>query len=135
MTTDSQRILVIDDEPHIVSVLVLKLGNAGYEVLTAADGEEGFAAAIAEKPDLLITDYQMPFLSGLELCQRLKATAGLERMPVIMLTARGFGLTADNLAGTNIVAVISKPFSPRELLTKVSKVLEKPGVRDQRSEV
>jgi len=128
MSSEPKRILVIDDEPHILSVLALKLGNAGYEVLTAADGEEGYAAAVAEKPDLLITDFQMPFLSGLELCQRLKSTPGVGRMPAIMLTARGFGLTSEDLEGTNILAIVTKPFSPRELLTKVSKVLQESAV-------
>ena len=128
MSSEPKRILVIDDEPHILSVLALKLGNAGYEVFTAADGEEGYAAAVAEKPDLLITDFQMPFLSGLDLCQRLKNTPGVDRMPAIMLTARGFGLTREDLEGTNILVIVTKPFSPRELLTKVSKVLQESAV-------
>ena len=119
-----RRILVIDDEPHILSVLALKLGNAGYDVRTACDGEEGLAAAVAERPDLVITDYSMPFLSGLELCQKLKQQPETRNLPALMLTARGVGLTAENLGGTNILAVLSKPFSPRELLSKVSKVLE-----------
>jgi two-component system, OmpR family, alkaline phosphatase synthesis response regulator PhoP len=119
-----KRVLVVDDEPHILSVLALKLGNAGYDVRTASDGEEGYTAAVSERPDLLITDYSMPFLSGLELCQRLKQNPVTREMPALMLTARGMGLTPESLDGTNILAVVSKPFSPREILSKVSMVLE-----------
>lgn len=124
MPLRSKRILVVDDEPHILSVLALKLGNAGYQVLTAEDGEEAFTAAISESPDLIITDYQMPFLSGLDLCRRLKHNPATQQLPALVLTARGMSLTADDLSDTNILAVVAKPFSPRELLTKVSKVLE-----------
>jgi CheY-like chemotaxis protein len=67
-----KTILVADDESHILSVVSLKLRNAGYRVLTAADGQEALDVALHERPDLLITDYHMPQLSGLELCRRLK---------------------------------------------------------------
>ena len=63
--------MVADDESHILHVVSLKLRNAGFEVITAADGQEALELAIAERPDLLITDYHMPQLSGLELCQKL----------------------------------------------------------------
>jgi len=124
MSNPRRRILVIDDEPHIISVLVLKLKNAGYEVHTASDGEEGLAVAIAERPDLVITDYSMPYLSGLELCKKLKEAPETALVPALMLTARGLGLSSEDLEGTNVGAVVSKPFSPRELLTKIGKVLE-----------
>lgn len=124
MTTTNAKILVIDDEAHITHVVSLKLRNAGYEVVTAGDGEEGFEAAVANEPDLIITDLQMPYLTGLELSRKLKATKTTANTPVLMLTARGFGLTPDDMAGTNIVAMLSKPFSPREVLEHVEKTLE-----------
>jgi len=80
------KILVCDDEPHIVHVVSSKLRNAGFEVITAVDGEEAFAVAQQEQPQLIITDYQMPFLSGLELCTKLRSTDGLSDVPVIMRT-------------------------------------------------
>ncbi len=118
------KILVCDDEPHIVHVVSSKLRNNGFEVLSAADGEEGFEAAKQHAPDLVITDYQMPFLSGLELCAKLRADAQTAAIPVIMLTARGFSLADDDLKDTNIRKVLPKPFSPREVLKSVNEVLE-----------
>lgn len=124
MTSAATHILVIDDEPHITHVVSLKLRNAGYEVTTAGDGEEGYEAALQCNPDLIITDLQMPYLTGIELARKLKETKATAATPVIMLTARGFGLTPDDMAGTNIIDMLSKPFSPREVLEHVAKTLE-----------
>ncbi|MFQ5501200.1 MAG: response regulator [Phycisphaerae bacterium] len=119
----SQRILVCDDEPHILHVVATKLRNGGFEVLSAADGEEAFQIAIKEKPDLLITDYQMPFLSGLELCAKLRVDPNTDAIPVIMLTARGFSIEEEDLTKTNIRKVLPKPFSPREVHRSVMEIL------------
>ena len=70
--SQSKKILVADDESHILNVVSLKLSNAGYDVVTASDGQEAFELATAQRPDLIITDYHMPLLSGLELCQKLR---------------------------------------------------------------
>ena len=72
----SKRILVADDEAHILHVVSMKLRNAGYEVVTAADGEEALELCKSECPDLLITDFQMPYMDGLQLCMALRATEG-----------------------------------------------------------
>lgn len=118
-----QRILVVDDEAHIVQVLSFKLGNAGYEVLTAVDGEEGLDLALSERPDLIITDFQMPYMTGLELCNALASNPETKSIPVLMLTARGYALEADDLAVGNIKDVLSKPFSPRAILAQVQSLL------------
>lgn len=118
------KILVCDDEPHIVHVVSTKLRNAGFEVTTAADGEEAFEAACSAPPDLVITDYQMPFLSGLELCVKLRAEPRTRDIPIIMLTARGYSMSGTDLEGTNIQKVLPKPFSPREVLAIVQSILE-----------
>src|SRR6187402_2830737 len=95
LTTMAEKtILVADDESHILNVVSLKLRNAGFRVLTARDGQEALDIALAERPNLLITDYHMPQLSGLELCRRLKQEGVMENMPTIMLTARGYHLDA-----------------------------------------
>lgn len=121
-------ILIVDDEAHILHVVSLKLRNAGYEVLTASDGEEGLAMALEHQPDLLITDYQMPFMSGLEMCQQLKEHQRDTVMtPALMLTARGFSLDTDYTQHANIVGLLSKPFSPREVLGRVEEVLAQSG--------
>src|SRR5450432_2372294 len=89
---ERKKILVADDESHILHVVSLKLRNAGFTVVTACDGQEALELAISEQPDLLITDYHMPQLSGLELCKRLKQDPQTAGIPAIMLTARGYDL-------------------------------------------
>ncbi len=121
------RILVCDDEPHILHVVSTKLRNAGFTVDTAADGEEAWELANEHRPDLIITDYQMPALSGLELCAKLRTDPRTEGIPVIMLTARGFSMRDGDLAGTNIRQVIPKPFSPREILRCSKAIIEGVG--------
>jgi DNA-binding response OmpR family regulator len=129
----SQRILVIDDEAHIVQVLSLKLRNAGYEVLTACDGEEGLEVVRgADLPiDLIITDFQMPYMTGLELCQELARNAKWSKIPVLMLTARGYALETKDLeiasadGGPMIRDVLTKPFSPRAIVEHIQGILGK----------
>lgn len=119
----NKRILVADDEAHIVHVVSLKLRNAGFEVVTAADGEEAAELCQVDPPDLLITDYQMPFLTGVELCKRLRQSPQTRSIPAIMLTARGFDIEPQEMIEAGISAVLAKPFSPRELLERVNDLL------------
>src|SRR2546430_17038975 len=121
---NDKTILVADDESHILHVVSLKLRNAGFKVLTARDGQEALELAQQEHPDLLITDYHMPELSGIELCRRLKQDAATSSIPAIMLTARGYHLEPHDTEESGILKMISKPFSPRNLLTTVNEVLE-----------
>ena len=122
MSTE-RTILVADDESHILHVVSLKLRNAGFNVLTARDGQEALEIAQQEMPDLLITDYHMPQLSGLELCQRLKQDPATTNIPAIMLTARGYQLEPADTEQSGILRMLSKPFSPRQLLSTVNEVL------------
>jgi CheY-like chemotaxis protein len=121
---NEKTILVADDESHILHVVSLKLRNAGFRVLTARDGQEALEMAQHEHPDLLITDYHMPQLSGLELCQRLKQDARTNDIPAIMLTARGYHLEPHDTEQSGILRMLSKPFSPRHLLSTVNEVLD-----------
>jgi two-component system, OmpR family, alkaline phosphatase synthesis response regulator PhoP len=121
---NEKTILVADDETHILHVVSLKLRNAGFRVITARDGQEALEMAQAQHPDLLITDYHMPQLSGLELCQRLKQDARTSDIPAIMLTARGYHLEPRDTEQSGILRMLSKPFSPRHLLSTVNEVLE-----------
>ncbi|MCK4873660.1 MAG: response regulator [Phycisphaerales bacterium] len=127
MPGQSRKILVVDDETHIVHVVSLKLRNAGFEVLTAADGEEAYEVACAELPDVVITDFQMPYMTGLELCVALRDNAETAHIPILMLTARGHAIDESELAKTNILGVLSKPFSPREVLMRVTELLGQDG--------
>ena len=120
---DSKTILVADDESHILNVVSLKLRNAGYRVITASDGQEALDMAQMEHPDLLITDYHMPLLSGIELCKRLRTDPATASVRMIMLTARGYNLESQDTAESGIRRMLSKPFSPRELLATVNEVL------------
>jgi CheY-like chemotaxis protein len=125
------RILVVDDEAHILHVLSLKLRNAGYEVITAVDGEEAFELAGQELPDLVITDFQMPYMTGLELCRALAGHAPTARIPVLILTARGYALDDEDLQLGNIRHVLTKPFSPRAVLQVVQQVLSREGEKPE----
>ena len=119
----SKKVLVADDEAHILHVVSMKLRNAGYEVLTAVDGEEAYELCLVERPDLLITDYQMPYMTGMELCVKLRSDDRTKSIPAIMLTARGFDLEAEEMIKAGIATVLAKPFSPREVLEKVTGLL------------
>jgi two-component system, OmpR family, alkaline phosphatase synthesis response regulator PhoP len=118
-----KTILAVDDETHILHVVSLKLQNAGFNVITANDGEEACEAAAAAAIDLVITDYQMPGMSGLDLARRLHAEPGRRNLPVVMLTAHGLALEQVELSQAGITECLSKPFSPRDLLDKVHGLL------------
>ena len=123
----SKKILVADDEAHILHVVSMKLRNAGFEVITAVDGEEAMELCVAEMPDLLITDFQMLLMTGLELCTALRGRDGTRDIPAIMLTARGFDIEPEEMEAARISAVLAKPFSPREVLQKVNELLAPAG--------
>lgn len=122
---EQYKVLVVDDEAHIVHVVGLKLRNAGYEVLSAADGEEGYEMALEHLPDVIITDFQMPYMTGLEMCCKLRQHPETAGIPVLMLTARGFTLDDEDLRAANVIRALTKPFSPRELLSCVERALRK----------
>lgn len=116
-------VLLADDEPLITCVVAQKLQAAGFRVNVARDGEEAFELAMKATPDLVVTDLQMPRMSGFELAQRLHATDSTKNVPVIMLTARGYIVEQNQISTTNIKHMMSKPFSPKEVLAKVNALL------------
>ncbi|MGC9455159.1 MAG: response regulator [Phycisphaerae bacterium] len=120
----TKRILIADDEAHILHVVSMKLSNAGYEVITAMDGQEVLELCAEDRPDLLILDYQMPLLSGTEACAQLRRMEHMRDVPAIMLTARGFEIDRAEMAEARISVELAKPFSPRELLETVNKLLK-----------
>jgi two-component system phosphate regulon response regulator PhoB len=117
------RLILVDDEPYVTSTLAARFRKEGYEVRTANNGEDAFALAVGSPPDVLITDYQMPVLSGYEMSVKLKTDPRTSQLPVVMLTARGHHLSSEQLLLTNIQVVFSKPFSARELLAKVNQII------------
>jgi len=118
-----KKVLVVDDEIHIVHVVAIKLRNNGYEVITANDGAEALELARLEKPDMVVTDYQMPVMSGLELVKELREDDQTKDIPAILLTARSFAITKDQQKELEISACLSKPFSPKELLGYIEDIL------------
>ncbi|MEO0588228.1 MAG: response regulator [Planctomycetota bacterium] len=124
--------LVVDDEAHIQHVVSLKLRHDGMTVITASDGREALDLAIANRPDIIVTDFQMPGLTGLELSTAIRKQPELANIPVLMLTARGFGLTDEQLAQSRINDVMTKPFSPREMLQRVHALLGKTDSANER---
>ena len=120
----TKRILLCDDEIHILRAAEFKLKKAGYDVRIASDGQEAWEAIQRQKPDMLITDCQMPRMDGFGLVHKVRENPQTADLPIFMLTAKGFELSHDELADKwNVMAVIAKPFSPRELLQKVNGVL------------
>jgi two-component system alkaline phosphatase synthesis response regulator PhoP len=122
-----RRVLLCDDEIHILRAAEFKLKRAGYEVEIAGDGQEGWEILETRPPDIVITDCQMPRCDGLGLVRRMRETPATRDIPVLMLTAKGFELSASELAEKyNVLGLIAKPFSPRELLQTVNSILGSP---------
>ncbi len=119
----TNRILIADDEAHVTHVVSAKLRKAGFEVQIANDGEEALRLALEQPPDMLITDLQMPFLSGFELAMRLKADPRTANTPVLLLTARGYVIDSSELTLTNIRQIMAKPFSALALLEIVQALM------------
>ena len=117
------KILISDDEPYIVHVLAIKLSSAGYEILTASDGEEALEICRTEKPDMIITDYQMPHCNGLQLCD-MNARENGYTIPAILITAREYDIDEETAHTHGIREILAKPFSPNEVLQKVETLLE-----------
>ena len=117
------KVLVVDDEIHIVHVVAIKLRNNGYEVITAANGAEAFELVCEKKPDIIVTDFHMPVMTGLELVEKLRRSKATKDIPVIMLTARGFAIEDEQKQDLQISEFVSKPFSPKELLRSIQDIL------------
>jgi DNA-binding response OmpR family regulator len=117
-----QRILVVDDEPAVVELLVYNLRKAHFEVLTAGDGRQALRLAQESRPDLIVLDLMLPEIDGLDVCRELRRTS---QTPIIMLTARGEEV--DRVVGLELGAddYLCKPFSVRELLARIKAVLRR----------
>jgi two-component system alkaline phosphatase synthesis response regulator PhoP len=118
-----RKVLVADDEIHIVHVVTIKLRNNGYEVISAENGADAFTLACGERPDIIVTDFQMPGMTGVELVRKLRQNQTTKNIPVIMLTARGFAVGDKEKEELEISGLLSKPFSPKELLRSIEDIL------------
>ncbi len=120
-----KRILVIEDDKDIVELVRYNLEKDGYQILSSGDGANGLAQIRRSPPDLLILDLMLPKMSGLEVCKEVRKDINLNRLPILILTAKGE--EADRVVGLELGAddYVTKPFSPRELAARVKALLRR----------
>ncbi len=127
------HVLVVEDEQSLVELLRYNLEQAGFDVSVALDGEAALAAARDEVPDLVLLDWMLPLMSGIEVCRQLRRQAATANLPIIMLTARGE--EGDRVRGLDAGAddYVAKPFSPAELVARIRAVLRRirPALADE----
>jgi len=124
----SQHLLMIEDDARLAQMVGEYLGQSGFEVSHAGDGQSGLLALQASQPDLVILDLMLPDIDGLEVCRRIRSMSGATaQIPVLMLTAKGDAM--DRIIGLEIGAddYLPKPFEPRELLARIRAVLRRRG--------
>jgi len=120
-----ERILVADDEPHIVRTLGFVLKKAGYSVASAGDGEEALSLARELMPHIILVDAMMPGLDGYEVCRRLRRDPDLAPQPfVIMLTGSGQDADRDRSLEAGVNEFMTKPFSPSKLLARLEEIIK-----------
>lgn len=120
-------VVLVDDEPHITHMVARKLMQNGYTVHTAMDGQQGLKLILEVEPDLVVTDLQMPYMSGIELAGRLWGSEKTKDIPVIMLTARGFAIEEQTKELANIKSLLSKPFGIKALIELIGNTLSNGG--------
>jgi DNA-binding response OmpR family regulator len=128
-----KKILIVDDDPNIVTALTIRLQAAGYDVVSAPDGFQGLKSAVNDPPDVILLDVCMPAVIGFAVAQRLQEL-GLERIPVIFITAskqEGLRAAAKDLGAAGY---LEKPYEPQELLALIAQVLRESEGADPRRE-
>jgi len=126
----AKKILIVDDEPNIVTALEYLLQKNGYEVLLARDGDAALKQVEAHRPDLVLLDVMMSLKSGYEVCQRMRERPDLQHIKIIMLSAKGREAEVSKGLSLGADSYVTKPFSNQELLARISALLgqaEKPG--------
>ena len=130
----SFHILIVEDEPPLIELLRYNLENQGFETSIATDGEEALLQVQERAPDLIVLDWMLPKMSGLDVCRRLRGLAVGKKTPIIMLTARGE--EGDRVKGLDAGAddYVVKPFSPAELVARIRAVLRRaePGLSEDK---
>ena len=126
----NERILVVDDEEDVLELVRYNLAKNGYKVITATTGEQAINEARGKTPDLIVLDLMLPGIDGLEVCRKLKSDVKTERIPIIMLTAKGE--ETDIVTGLELGAddYVTKPFSPKVLIARLRRILHRTVSRD-----
>ena len=119
------RVLVVDDDPHVLQLLRVNFELEGYEVLSASHGEEALEQVKKGKPDILVCDVMMPGMDGLEVVRRVRANKATAKIPIVMVSAKAqlTDLSAGDSAGAD--AYVTKPFDPQDLLDAVGRLLKR----------
>ena len=120
------KILIVDDEPHMLRITELSLKKTGCEIVTARNGREAVDRAVQELPGLIVMDIAMPEMDGIAALQQLKATPATAGIPVIMLTSRGQTVSREAAENSGAALYVTKPFSPSQLLTEARRILQLP---------
>ncbi len=125
MTLGTAKLLLVEDDPALLELLEYRFRNEGYDVRATPDGDEALMLAAEEAPDLVILDWMIEGTSGIEVCRRLRRDKSTAHVPIIMLTARE--AEDDRVRGLDTGAddYLTKPFSPRELMARVSAVMRR----------
>ena len=119
----AKKILFIEDEVDIVTLMQARLVSQGYQMLSAFDGEEGLKMVQEEKPDLILLDKIMPKMDGLEVCQRLKSDPKTKDIPIIIVSASGEKDLPERCQAAGADDLIIKPFEPEDLLFRIKKLI------------
>jgi DNA-binding response OmpR family regulator len=125
-TEPAASVLIADDDPNIVLSLEFLMRQAGYRVRVARDGEAALAAVAEEPPDLLLLDVMMPHRSGYDVCQTIRADPALNRVRIVMLTAKGRDVERTKGLALGADDYVTKPFSTREVVARVREILARP---------
>lgn len=128
----SKKVLVVDDEQSILTLLQYNLQQAGFEVMTEMDGEAGMNTALQQKPDLMVLDLMLPKMDGIEVCKQLRQRKAM--LPILMLTAKDDEF--DKVLGLELGAddYMTKPFSPREVVARVKAILRRTHLTEEKQE-
>ena len=121
------RILIVEDDEDVRALIAHKLRRAGHEVSEAGDGEQGLAAARASAPDLMVLDWMMPKLTGIEVCAQIRADADLPQPRILLLTAKSQDSDIALAMATGADAYLIKPFRANDLLERVTALLAAPA--------
>ncbi len=130
-----ETLLVIEDDADIVEIIQYNFEREGYRIIAASNGEKGIDAAKARRPALVILDLMLPGQDGIEVCKRLRADAETRNIPIVMLTAKGE--ESDVIVGLGVGAddYVTKPFSPKELISRIGAVLRRGDLKEDRPAV
>jgi len=129
----SAKILLVEDDPSLTELIKYNLEQEGFQVIVEMDGENGLITAMEDQPDLILLDWMLPNLSGIEICRRIRRDKSTRNIPVIMLTARSE--ESDRIRGLDIGAddYVTKPFSPKELTARIKAMFRRirPALSEQ----